>query len=291
MLRPEGDGMDYQKRHHPRNQIASAMLLRRLMKQHPEYGPSPETLKLSNDSDAEIFDIKCAVAKYFGRSLDEMDNPDGRTTEEIAPRWVFMFLARYAGKKFTQIGKSLGLHHASVMHGFQKFKDLARDDWTIAYDAAHVDKILLGESAQRPAKGPDTPAAPEDNVDDKSRIVRAICTKFNITATMFYGANRSHIISAARREAIVELRMAKLTYAAISRATGLNPSTVIYWLNEAKRESIKARMLTKARSKAKAKRNGHLHNAAPAAAPSKTSPDRVSPVSHGPGAAALHSPR
>lgn len=34
----------------------------------------------------------------------------------------------------------------------------------------------------------------------------------------------------------------------------------------------------------------HLHNAAPAAAASKTSPDRVSPVAHGPGAAALHSP-
>jgi len=290
MLRPEGDGMDYQKRHHPRNQIASAMLLRRLMKQHPEYGPPSGDLGLSTGDDAEIFDIKCAVAKYFCRSLDEMDNPDGRTTEEIAPRWVFMFLARYAGKKFTQIGKSLGLHHASVMHGFQKFRDLSRDDWTIAYDAAYVDKILLGESAQRPAKI-DTPATPEDKVDDKSRVVRAVCTKFNITATMFYGENRSHIISAARREVIVELRSAKLTYAAIARATGLNPSTVIYWLNEAKRESIKTRMMEKARSKARAKRNGHLHNTTQNSTPSPITPDRVSPVAHGPGAAALHSPR
>jgi hypothetical protein len=288
MLRPEGDGMDYQKRHHPRNQIASAMLLRRLMKQHPEYGPPSGEFKLSNDEDAEIFDIKCAVAKYFGRSLDEMDNPDGRTTEEIAPRWVFMFLARHAGKKFTKIGKSLGLHHASVMHGFQKFMDLARDDWTIAYDAAYVDKILLGESAQRPAK---CLAAPDDRTDDKSQIINNVCAKFQITRDHFHGSTRNGIVTVARREAIVALKCTGLSRMAIARAMGLNPSTVIYWLNEAKRESVKAKMLANARSKAKAKRNGHIHNAAQNPSPSKAAPDRVSPVAHSPGAAALHSPR
>lgn len=35
----------------------------------------------------------------------------------------------------------------------------------------------------------------------------------------------------------------------------------------------------------------HLQHPAPAAAASPTSPDRISPISHGPGAAALHSPR
>jgi hypothetical protein len=35
----------------------------------------------------------------------------------------------------------------------------------------------------------------------------------------------------------------------------------------------------------------HLHNAAQNQAPSKAAPDRVSPVAHSPGAAALHSPR
>ncbi len=288
MLRPEGDGMDYQKRHHPRNQIGSAMLLRRLMKQHPEYGPPSGEFKLSNADDTEIFDIKCAVAKYFCRSLDEMDSPDGRTTDEIAPRWVFMFLARYAGKKFTQIGKSLGLHHASVMHGFQKFRDLSRDDWTIAYDAAYVDKILMGENAARPVK---CAAAPDDRTDDKSQIINNVCAKFEITRDHFHGATRNGIVTVARREAIVALKCTGLSRMAIARATGLNPSTVIYWLNEAKRESVKAKMLANARSKAKAKRNVHLHNAAQNTSPSQTAPDRVSPVAHGPGATALHSPR
>jgi len=288
MLRPEGDGMDYQKRHHPRNQIGSAMLLRRLMKHHPEHGPSPEAFKFFNNDDPEIFDIKCAVAKYFGRSLDEMDNPDGRTTEEIAPRWVFMFLARYAGKKFAQIGKSLGLHHASVMHGFQKFRDLSRDDWTIAYDAGHVDKIIMGENARRPVAQPNEP---DTRTDNNSKIINAVCAKFDITRTIFHGESRNGIVTVARREAIIELKCAGLSRAAISRATGLNQSTVIYWLNATKRESVKAKMLINARSKAKAKRNGHLHNAAQNQAPAKAAPDRVSPVAHSPGAAALHSPR
>jgi hypothetical protein len=128
-------------------------------------------------------------------------------------------------------------------------------------------------------------------------IQRAVAIDYNIPLT--------HMLSQRRQASIVRPRQVAMYLAKeLTAATlptigrkfcGRDHSTVIHavrkiaslWRQDdelmARIERLKASIMERHNAR-------HLHNAAQNQAPSKAAPDRVSPVAHSPGAAALHSP-
>jgi hypothetical protein len=235
---------DYQIDKHGSNRVGSSRLLRLLTRHH---GNGVEIDQPAPVINAALVEIKQAVAFYFGISLEEIERSE-RSEEKAMPRWVFMFLARHAGFKFADIGAALGgLHHASVMHGVDKFTKLALENWTISYDAAHAEKPLHGDAA--PSRPDGCPDAPSLEPTDRTGIITAVCRKYSIGKDVFFRGRGAAL--AARREAIVSLRETGLSKAEIGRAVKVDVSTVNYWLKPAKRAAKQASMKARARAQAR----------------------------------------
>jgi len=127
-------------------------------------------------------------------------------------------------------------------------------------------------------------------------IQRAVAKDYEIQ--LKYMLSHRHQASIVRpRQVAMYLakEMTPATLPMIGRKFGRDHTTIMHGVRKIARlcqedDELMARIERLKASITERHNERHLHNAAPPAAPSKTSPDRVSPVSHGPGAAALHSP-
>jgi len=127
-------------------------------------------------------------------------------------------------------------------------------------------------------------------------IQRAVAKDYEIQ--LKYMLSHRHQASIVRpRQVAMYLakEMTPATLPMIGRKFGRDHTTIMHGVRKIARlcqedDELMARIDRLKASITERHNERHLHNAAPTAAPSKTSPDRVSPVSHGPGAAALHSP-
>lgn len=88
---------------------------------------------------AKITDTVC---RYF--LIQKRDLLSIRMTSELVyPRQICYFLTR----KFTTassmgVGRFFGRDHATVLHGDKKIRRLIKEDWTVAYDIAHLEAML-----------------------------------------------------------------------------------------------------------------------------------------------------
>ena len=148
--------------------IGSKKLLGRLRKFHgildvveefPEEAPPKrktipisETVALCDNCRDPVFripgqtriqDIKRVVGGYLGLHIGDIDS-DRRTAKIAYGRQICMYLARTrTHKSYPEIGRRLGgRDHTTILHGVAKIERLTRDDWTVAYDIAHVEGML-----------------------------------------------------------------------------------------------------------------------------------------------------
>lgn len=84
-----------------------------------------------------------ATAQYF-----ELPTKDLRGTYRTAhiayARQIAFFLCRnLTVRSFPEIGRRFGgRDHTTVLHGYRKIEKLAKSDWTVAYDLAHVELLI-----------------------------------------------------------------------------------------------------------------------------------------------------
>jgi len=128
-------------------------------------------------------------------------------------------------------------------------------------------------------------------------IQRAVAKDYNIQLKYMMSHRHQAVIVRPRQVAMyLAKEMTTATLPMIGRKFGRDHTTIMHGVRKigrlcAEDAVLCARVEAIKTSITERHNERHLHNAAPAAAPSKTSPDSVSPVSHGPGAATLHSPR
>ena len=127
-------------------------------------------------------------------------------------------------------------------------------------------------------------------------IQRAVAKDYEIQ--LKYMLSHRHQASIVRpRQVAMYLakEMTPATFPMIGRKFGRDHTTIMHGVRKIAHlcqedDELMARIERLKASITERHNERHLHNAAPVAAPSKTAPDKVSPVAHGPGAAALHSP-
>lgn len=130
------------------------------------------------------------------------------------------------------------------------------------------------------------------------QVIAAVATEFNSSTHEVLSSRRLASICLARQVAMfIAKELTSFSFPALGKKFGYRDhSTVLHGVRKIQRlwhadNEFMARierLKTKIRDDHNAR---YIHDAAPAAASSAASPDRVSPVAHGPGAAALHSPR
>jgi hypothetical protein len=128
-------------------------------------------------------------------------------------------------------------------------------------------------------------------------IQRAVAKDYNIQLAYMLSHRHQAVIVRPRQVAMyLSDEMTTATLPMIGRKFGRDHTTIMHGVRKIRRlctedavlcariESIKT-LITERHNER------HLHNAAQNQTTPKTAPDRVSPVAHSPGAAALHSPR
>lgn len=124
----------------------------------PAKGESPDSSKLpgipsgcwfsivdevEETRSVSISEIKRTVASYFKISLRELDSAR-RTAYVVYARQIAHFLARaYTYKSYPEIGRRIGgRDHTVVLHSIGKITPLMRSNWCVAYDIAHIERML-----------------------------------------------------------------------------------------------------------------------------------------------------
>lgn len=91
----------------------------------------------------KIADIKRAACTHFQVSITDLMSKR-RTKDVVYPRHIAFFLAKSRTlHSLPEIGRRFGgKDHTTVLHGVRKIQHLAKTDWRVAYDVAHVEGML-----------------------------------------------------------------------------------------------------------------------------------------------------
>jgi hypothetical protein len=90
-----------------------------------------------------VLEIRDAVCEYFSVFPNEIES-SRRQGALVYPRQIAFFLARrLTPYSYPQIARRFGdRDHTTIMHGCRRIEARMREDWTVAYDVAHVEARL-----------------------------------------------------------------------------------------------------------------------------------------------------
>jgi hypothetical protein len=90
-----------------------------------------------------VLEIRDVVCGYFGITPYEIES-SRRQGVLVYPRQIAFWLARtYTPYSYPQIARRFGdRDHTTIMYGSNKIARLIREDWTVAYDVAHLEAML-----------------------------------------------------------------------------------------------------------------------------------------------------
>jgi len=108
------------------------------------FGIEIELPPLASNNQPRVETVLRACAKYFGISELELKS-ERRTKIVVRPRQMAMYLAKTMTLRSPpEIGRRMGgKDHTTVLHGVRKLEKLIRSDWETAYDAAHIEAMIL----------------------------------------------------------------------------------------------------------------------------------------------------
>lgn len=102
---------------------------------------------LTNPSESKqppsVLSIRDAVCRYFGVLPIEVES-SRRQGAVVYPRQIAFYLARiHTPYSYPQIGRRFGdRDHTTIMHGVRKIQLQMKTDWRVAYDIAHLEKMI-----------------------------------------------------------------------------------------------------------------------------------------------------
>lgn len=90
-----------------------------------------------------VLEIRNTVCDYFGVTPYEIES-SRRQGQLVYPRQIAFWLARtHTPYSYPQIARRFGdRDHTTIMYGSNKIARLIKDDWTVAYDVAHLEALL-----------------------------------------------------------------------------------------------------------------------------------------------------
>lgn len=93
----------------------------------------------------KIEDIKRVVCRHFGLMMVELVS-NRRSLETTRPRQIAMLLCkRFTGRSLPEIGRRFGgRDHTTVLNAIRRIESLAKTNWLLAYDLAHLEVSLAG---------------------------------------------------------------------------------------------------------------------------------------------------
>lgn len=106
----------------------------------PHIEAKPRSVRLVTP---KMQEIKEAVSRHFDISLRDMDSVS-RSAPIVHARQVAVFLSRRICKRsFPEIARHFGYwDHTTARHGVFKIARLVQEDWTVAFDVAHIEETL-----------------------------------------------------------------------------------------------------------------------------------------------------
>lgn len=90
-----------------------------------------------------VLEIRDVVCEYFSVFPNEIES-SRRQSALVYPRQIAFFLARHhTHYSYPQIARRFGdRDHTTIMHGCRRIESRMKDDWTVAYDIAHLEAML-----------------------------------------------------------------------------------------------------------------------------------------------------
>ena len=153
---------DHEAIHRAAARKGSAKLLKKLIKFHsePTIEVSPpvvvppievKTLEMSDDPlfivdrIPRVQDVKRVAMHYFKLSPFDLDS-HARTARLSYCRHIAMYVCRHlAGRSFPEIARRMGgRDHTTAIHACNKIHGLVKSDWTVAYDIAQIEGVIIG---------------------------------------------------------------------------------------------------------------------------------------------------
>jgi hypothetical protein len=90
-----------------------------------------------------VLEIRTIVCDYFKVTPYEVES-SRRQGQLVYPRQIAFWLSRtHTPYSYPQIARRFGNRdHTTIMYGSNKIARLIKEDWTVAYDVAHLEAML-----------------------------------------------------------------------------------------------------------------------------------------------------
>ena len=107
------------------------------------YNPKEGEVAAEKAVAVSIRDVQNAACHHFGISLADLRKVR-RLHAVVRPRQIAMYLCReLTVRSLPEIGRMFGGYdHTTVMHAARRIEELVKSDWRLAYDVAHIERLL-----------------------------------------------------------------------------------------------------------------------------------------------------
>lgn len=99
---------------------------------------------INADIQPTIYEIQKCTCRYYNISM-EMLKSHRRSSDLVMPRHVGMYLSReLTSRSLPEIGRKFHRDHTVPMYAAEKIRKLIRVDALVAFDVAHIERIVGG---------------------------------------------------------------------------------------------------------------------------------------------------
>jgi chromosomal replication initiation ATPase DnaA len=107
------------------------------------YDPKASSVISETQAAISITDVQRAACRHFGISRQDLRKVR-RLHAVVRPRQIAMYLClKLTVRSSPEIGRMFGGYdHTTVLHAGCVIEKLIKSDWRIAYDVAHIERLL-----------------------------------------------------------------------------------------------------------------------------------------------------